>query len=192
MKWLIATARSSVNRTGLDSSGGTAGERTWQGARALEQKLVGNWKGQSPCGGRFIFRADGTYELKEYAPPPTTARAPGKCWNALPPTLVLTCKSSEVPEEIGRTTEVKLLRLDDRGALRQACGPRRRTLFASEKVAGRLTAVDVASIPPGKSSHYGLGWTADGLTPRSLPPRTPRASGLRCVPCSSGGGPSSR
>jgi hypothetical protein len=83
---------------------------------ALEKKMVGAWKGQSPCGGTFLFRADGTYELTGYGPAPyDTAGTWAVRWDALPPTLVLTCKTSEVAEEIGQITELKLSRLDDEG-----------------------------------------------------------------------------
>ena len=35
-------------------------------------------------------------------------------WDALPPTLVLTCKTSEIPDEVGKTTQVRLIKLDDK------------------------------------------------------------------------------
>jgi hypothetical protein len=83
---------------------------------ALEQKMLGAWKGQTGCAGNFLFRADGTYELKEYGPAPYDSAGTWKVrWDALPPTLVLTCKTSEIPDEVGKTTEVKLIRLDDEG-----------------------------------------------------------------------------
>ena len=34
-------------------------------------------------------------------------------WNALPPTLVLSCKTSDDPDFVGKTLEVKLTQLDD-------------------------------------------------------------------------------
>jgi hypothetical protein len=80
---------------------------------ALEQKMLGDWKGQTGCAGNFLFRADGTYELTGYGPAPYDMAGTWKVrWDALPPTLVLTCKASEVLEEIGKITEVKLVRLD--------------------------------------------------------------------------------
>lgn len=90
---------------------------------ALEQKLIGDWKAQSPCGGRFVFRADGTYELKDYGPAPYDSAGSWKVrWDALPPTLELTCKTSDIPEEVCKTTEVKLTRLDGAGlAVKHAC-----------------------------------------------------------------------
>jgi hypothetical protein len=70
----------------------------------LERKLHGSWKGPA-CGGDWTFSSDGTYlsgtwEVK---------------WNALPPTLVYTCKTSDAPDRIkvGETSAVKLIQLDD-------------------------------------------------------------------------------
>jgi hypothetical protein len=37
---------------------------------ALEQKLLGAWEARTGCSGNFLFRADGTYELKWYGPAP--------------------------------------------------------------------------------------------------------------------------
>jgi hypothetical protein len=36
---------------------------------ALEQKMLGTWKGQTTCDGRLVFRADGTYELTLFSAP---------------------------------------------------------------------------------------------------------------------------
>ena len=78
---------------------------------ALEQKMVGAWEGQTGCAGNFLFRADGTYELKGYGPAPCDFAGTWKVrWDALPPTLVLTCKTLEIPEEL---TKLRLIRLDD-------------------------------------------------------------------------------
>src|SRR5690242_20170500 len=64
---------------------------------ALEQKLLGAWQGRIGCDGRLVFQADGTYELKQYGPAPYDSAGAWKvCWDALPPTLVLTCKTSQV------------------------------------------------------------------------------------------------
>jgi hypothetical protein len=82
---------------------------------ALEQKMLGAWKGQTGCDGNFRFRAGGTYELTEYGPAPYDTAGTWKVrWDALPPTLVLTCTSSEIPAEVAKTTEVKLVKLDDK------------------------------------------------------------------------------
>jgi hypothetical protein len=80
----------------------------------LEKKMLGAWKGQTGCDGNFLFRADGTYELTGYGPAPYDSAGTWKVrWDALPPTLVLTCKTSEIPDEVAKTTEVKLIKLDD-------------------------------------------------------------------------------
>jgi hypothetical protein len=58
-----------------------------------------------------LFRADGTYELKRYGPAGDDFAGTWKVrWDALPPTLVLTCKTSEIPEELGK---LRLIQLDD-------------------------------------------------------------------------------
>src|SRR5262245_14852754 len=81
---------------------------------ALEKKLLGAWEGRAGCAGNFLFRADGSYELTGYGPAGHDLAGTWKVrWDALPPTLVLTCKTSEVEDEVGKTTEVKLVRLDD-------------------------------------------------------------------------------
>jgi hypothetical protein len=81
---------------------------------ALERKMHGAWKGGG-CDGRFLFREDGTYELTEYGPAADDSKGTWKVrWDALPPTLVLTCKTSESRDEIGKTMEVKLIKLDDK------------------------------------------------------------------------------
>jgi hypothetical protein len=82
---------------------------------ALEQKMLGTWKGQTTCDGRLVFRVDGTYQLTEYGPASNDSKGTWRVrWDALPATLVLTCTSSDVPEEVGKTTEVKLVKLDDK------------------------------------------------------------------------------
>jgi hypothetical protein len=78
------------------------------------KNVIGAWKGQTGCAGDFLFRADGTYELKGYGPTGTNSAGVWKVrWETLPPTLVLTCKASDFAEEVGQTTEAKFVRLDD-------------------------------------------------------------------------------
>jgi hypothetical protein len=90
-------------------------ERPGKEPAALEKKMLGAWKGQTGCDGVFLFRADGTYALTGYGPAPYDSAGTWKVrWDALPPTLVLTCKTSEIPDEVGKTTEVRLIKLDDR------------------------------------------------------------------------------
>jgi hypothetical protein len=82
---------------------------------ALEQKMVGVWKGRIGCDGRLVFRADRTYELTGHGPAGDDSAGTWKvAWDALPATLVLTCKTSEIADEIGKATEVKLIKLDDK------------------------------------------------------------------------------
>ena len=81
---------------------------------ALEQKLHGAWIGGGPCDGRITFQADGTYERRLHGPAGNNSSGAWKVrWDALPPTLVLTCKTSDDPAYAGKTLEVKLLQLDD-------------------------------------------------------------------------------
>jgi hypothetical protein len=81
---------------------------------ALENKILGIWKGRGGCNGRFVFRADGTYELTGYGPAGDDSAGTWSVrWDALPATLVLTCKTADFRDAIGKTVEVKLIRLDD-------------------------------------------------------------------------------
>ena len=83
---------------------------------ALERKLLGAWEGKTGCDGHFVFREDGTYTLKGFGPAAHDSAGTWKVrWDALPPTLVMTCKDSGIPEEVGTVREVKLIKLDDNG-----------------------------------------------------------------------------
>jgi hypothetical protein len=81
----------------------------------LEKKMVGIWKGQGGCDGNFLFRADGTYEWTGYGPDNSESAG---TWtvrgDSLPARLLLTCKTSVIPEEVGKTTEMKLTVLDQK------------------------------------------------------------------------------
>jgi hypothetical protein len=87
----------------------------------LEKKLHGTWYGPA-CGGDYTFRADGTFELKHFTPGGNTLTGDWSLrWDALPPTLVILCKTSDLEkyEYLNKPLEVKLLELDgDRIALR--------------------------------------------------------------------------
>jgi hypothetical protein len=82
---------------------------------ALERKLHAEWIGQGPCDGRLTLRADGTYERRRCGPAGINSAGTWKVrWDALPPTLVLICKTSDGPgEDAGTTYEPKLIQLDD-------------------------------------------------------------------------------
>jgi len=82
---------------------------------ALERKLHGEWKG-GPCQGDWTFAPDGTYELQHYSPGNNKLAGTWEVrWDALPPTLIFTCTTSDAPDRIkvGEKTEVKLTQLDD-------------------------------------------------------------------------------
>jgi hypothetical protein len=103
----------------------------------LEQKLHGAWAGEGPCDGGLTVRADGTYERTHQGPAGTNSAGTWKVrWDALPPTLVLTCKTSDDPADEGKVTEVKLVQLDnDTLAYTHPDGPRpaKPTRFARPK-----------------------------------------------------------
>jgi hypothetical protein len=81
---------------------------------ALEAKLHGEWAGTGPCDGGLTFRADGTYERTHQGPAGTNSAGTWKVrWDALPPTLVLKCETSDDAADEGKVSEVKLVQLDD-------------------------------------------------------------------------------
>ena len=111
MKMVIVTA-AAVLLVGLAQA--VLAEPPGKELAVLEQKMLGAWKGQTGCDGKFLFRADGTYELTEYGPASDDSKGTWKVrGDSLPATLVLTCKTSNLAEVVGKTTEVKLIRLDD-------------------------------------------------------------------------------
>jgi hypothetical protein len=88
---------------------------------AIEQKLLGTWRGPA-CGGDYTFNPDGTYMLRNFTPGQNTLTGTWSIrWDALPPTLLLTCKTSDFKkkyptwpeyEYLGKTLELKLLELN--------------------------------------------------------------------------------
>lgn len=89
---------------------------------ALEKKLLGHWKGPA-CAGDYTFNSDGTFELTHFTPGSNTLTGLWSIrWDALPPTLVLTCKTSDYMtkdptrpeyEYLGKARESKLVELND-------------------------------------------------------------------------------
>jgi hypothetical protein len=80
---------------------------------ALELRLRGLWAGRA-CAGNFIFRADGTYERQHYGPGGTNSAGTWQMpWDALRPTLIMTCKTSGDPRDVGRALEVRLVEVSD-------------------------------------------------------------------------------
>ena len=98
-------------------------DRPKEGPAALEQKLHGEWQGGC-CIGELTLRADGTFERQHYSPGNNTLTGTWHVrWDALPATLVLTCKASDYEGYVGRE-EVKLIRLDDDALVYQHPGGR--------------------------------------------------------------------
>lgn len=82
---------------------------------SLERKLHGEWQG-GLCMGKLTLRADGTFERRHYTPGGIKLTGTWEVrWNAIPPTMALTCKTSNEPgrRDIGKTSELKLVQLDD-------------------------------------------------------------------------------
>ena len=88
---------------------------------ALEKKLLGTWNGPA-CGGDYTFNSDGTFDLQHFTPGGNTVTGTWSLhWDALPPTLVLMCKTSDFTKKdpsrdeykyVGKALELKLLELD--------------------------------------------------------------------------------
>jgi hypothetical protein len=116
---LIATKASLAQA--VPASASTA---TGKGAElaALEQKLLGAWKGAA-CAGDYTFHADGSFRCRNFTPGQNTLTGTWSIrWDALPPTLVLTCKTSDFTqkdptrpeyEQLGKALELKLVELSD-------------------------------------------------------------------------------
>jgi len=80
---------------------------------ALEKLLHGEWDGLGPCDGEITFRADGTYQWRYVGPAGDTRAGTWDVrWDALPPTLVLSRKTSGDPPTVVKTFEVKLVELN--------------------------------------------------------------------------------
>jgi hypothetical protein len=87
---------------------------------ALEQKLLRTWSGPA-CGGDFTFKADGTFNVRSFTPGQNILTGSWALrWDALPPTLLLTFKTSDFKKKypgepeykyVGKTLEAKLLEL---------------------------------------------------------------------------------
>ena len=91
---------------------------------SLEGKLHGAWTG-GPCQGEFILGADGTFERQHYSPGSNQLAGTWEVrWDALPPTMVLSCETSDAQEFVGKTWEVKLVHLDNKALAYQHPGQR--------------------------------------------------------------------
>jgi hypothetical protein len=84
-----------------------------KGPSAIERKLYGPWRSESACGGTLTIKADGTYEHTGQGPGGAVSTGVWELrWDALPPTLVLTCKSATDPAMLGKR-ESKVEGLND-------------------------------------------------------------------------------
>jgi len=89
-----------------------AADQPQEPSAAPERLLHGDWKGGA-CLGDWTFKADGSYDLRHYTPGNNHLTGTWKVrWDALPPTLVLTCKTSDDADLVGKTWEVKVVQLD--------------------------------------------------------------------------------
>jgi hypothetical protein len=90
---------------------------------SLEKMLLGTWFGPC-CGGDYTFNADGTYVVHNFTPGGNTLTGTWSIrWDALPPTLVLLCKTSNFTkngsdrteyEYLGKPEEIKLVELNEK------------------------------------------------------------------------------
>ena len=79
----------------------------------LERKVHGTWYG-GDCVGELDLKADGSFERRGYSPGNNTLTGTWEIrWNALPPTLKLTCKASNSADHVGQVVETEVVRLDD-------------------------------------------------------------------------------
>jgi hypothetical protein len=79
----------------------------------FNRKLYGEWKGGA-CMGELTLRADGTFERQHFSPGNNHLTGTWEVLReALPPTLVLTCKTSDRADLVGKRSEIKLVQLDD-------------------------------------------------------------------------------
>ena len=83
-------------------------------AAELKRKLPGAWTGAGPCAGELTFRADGTYVRTGHGPAGLNSAG---TWEVRPgtrpPTLVLTCRTSDDPDDVYKVTDLQIVRLDD-------------------------------------------------------------------------------
>jgi hypothetical protein len=88
---------------------------TAKGPADVEQKFLGDWKGKAACQGDLSLTADGTFVRTDCGPGGIRYAGTWKLtWDALPPTLVLSCETSDDADRVGRKEEMKVQQLDDK------------------------------------------------------------------------------
>ncbi len=135
LPFLIVTMLTSIAAAAPTPSGGatdaeaSAAKEKDSALAALEKKLHGEWR-SGPCIGTLQFYADGTYMRDHW--PPAGIRSTGQWsiqWNALPPTLVLHCKTSTDPADVNQTTKYNLTRLNQSALSLTARGASRALIY---------------------------------------------------------------
>jgi hypothetical protein len=125
MKWMIAACLLIALLLPLAPAAPSAAPPTTKPTgdlAALEQKILGFWQGPA-CGGDYTFNPDGTFVMENFTPGQNTLTGTWFIrWDTLPPTLLVTCKTSDFKkkspnwpeyEYLNKTREFKLLELDD-------------------------------------------------------------------------------
>lgn len=80
----------------------------------VERNLLGQWYGAAACQGDVNFLVDGTFTWRHRGPgDASVAGSWAMKWDALPPTLVLTCKNSTDPDIVGKEWSFKVVELDE-------------------------------------------------------------------------------
>ena len=86
-----------------------SGSEKREGPDTLQKKLLGTWYGPD-CGGDYTFHPDGTFDLHHFTPGQNTLTGTWSIrWDALPPTLVVTCQSSDFLKKDPTGTEYEFL-----------------------------------------------------------------------------------
>jgi hypothetical protein len=95
MKTLLTLVAMIIATATLAQSPPASNTATPPALSALERKLLGPWRGPA-CAGDFTFNADGTFTCIHFTPGDNTLTGTWSIrWHALPPTLVLTAKTSD-------------------------------------------------------------------------------------------------
>ena len=122
---------------------------------ALETKLHGDWVGHGPCAGEITFRANGTYEERHVGPGGYSGAGDWDIrWDALPPTLVLSPKTSDAPGGPSKRCAMKILELDK--GLVVDCGSKRTIRYERPEIdEARAIQISERISPPERIGQIG-------------------------------------